>query len=235
MFCIGNSFRFLGICCSYFLLSSLLVLNADENLIFITKAAERYQKEKRELKNYRVKQEVTSKLKEPTGSVIEKRIQVGYFRSPEEFIFICKEIEINGMKQILNKPLIERASKTEWEWISKEGLQLHNFQILSTDSKLVKYMVSPKKIETGFFRGQIWIQPDTGKIIKIIKEPIIKKKEMMQYFIELSFEKDYLFQVPSKTILKAIYQVNNRTTEVEVEARLQDYQFNIDFTQEIPK
>ncbi|HMV41571.1 MAG TPA: hypothetical protein PK079_17505 [Leptospiraceae bacterium] len=208
---------------------------AQENYTFLNRAADRFQKEKVELKNYRVKQEVASKIKETSGSVIEKRFQIGYFRSPDEFIFICRELEINGMKQFLNKPLIERTSKTEWDWLSKEGISLHSFQILSIESNAVKYLVSPKKILTGFFRGQIWIQPDSGRILKIIKEPIIKKKEMMQYMIEVNFDKDYRFQMPSRTILRAVYQVGSRITEVEVDARFQDYEFNIDFSQEIPK
>ncbi len=215
----------------FVVLSSLL---ADDTAL-LNKAAELFQKEKAEIKNYRVNQEVISKIKESSGTVIEKRIQAGYFQRPEEYIFVCKEIEINEIKQILTKPLIERASKLEVDWLSREGLTSHSFQILSSDAKTIKYLVSPTKIQSGYFRGQLWVHSQTGRIAKILKEPIIKKREMIKYSLELNFEKEFAFQVPTRTILSAIYQANNRVTEVQVEASFTDYKFNLDLTNELPK
>jgi hypothetical protein len=209
-------------------------LAADNNAL-LNKAAELFQKEKAEIKNYKVNQEVTSKIKEPSGNAIEKRIQVGYFQRPEEYIFICKEIEMNGIKQILAKPLIERVSKLEVDWLSREGLNSHSFQTLSSDSKTIKYLVSPTKIQSGYFRGQLWLDSQTARIVKILKEPILKKREMIKYSLELNFEKEFAFQVPTRTILSAIYQANNQVTEVQVEANFTDYKFNLDLANELPK
>ena len=219
----------------FFVFWTTINLSAQENYTLLNRAAEIFQKEKREIKNYRVRQEVISKIKELSGMVIEKRIQAGYFQSPEEFIFVCKEIEVNGIKQILTKPLIERSSKTEIDWLTREGMASHSFQTLSTDSKIVKYLVSPSKIQSGYFRGQLWLSPQTARIVKILKEPIIKKREMMKYSLELSFEKEFTYQMPTQTLLTAVYQVNNRITEVQIEANFADYKFNQDLSQELPK
>ncbi len=210
-------------------------LPADDNANLLNQSAQLFQKEKREIKNYRVRQEVISKIKESSGSVVEKRIQAGYFQSPEEYIFICKEIEVNGIKQILTKPIIERTNKSEVDWLSMEGIKTHSFQAFYSDSKIVKYLVSPNKIQTGNFRGQLWLNPRTARIIKIIKEPIIKKKEMIKYSIELNFEKDFVFQMPTQTLLNAVYSLNGKTTEILVEANFKDYKFNLDLSQELPK
>ena len=111
----------------------------------------------------------------------------------------------------------------------------HSFQTLSSDSKMVKYLVSPLKIQAGYYRGQLWISQQNAKIIKILKEPIIKKKEMMKYNLELSFEGEQGYQAPSRTFLSAVYQSNNRNTDIEVEAIFKDYRFNLDLNQELPK
>ncbi|MBK7054485.1 MAG: hypothetical protein IPH52_05445 [Leptospiraceae bacterium] len=162
-------------------------------------------------------------------------MQAGYFLAPEEFIFVCKEIEVNGIKQILTKPLIERSSKKEIDWLTREGMASHSFQTISSDSKTVKYLVSPSKIQSGYFRGQLWLSSQTARIVKILKEPIIKKREMMKYSLELSFEKEFTYQMPTQTLLAAVFQVNNRITEVQIEANFADYKFNQDLSQELPK
>lgn len=220
--------------CNLVLLATI-ALSAQENYTLLNRAAEIYQREKKEIKNYRVRQEVISKIKEPSGTVIEKRMQAGYFLAPEEFIFVCKEIEVNGIKQILTKPLIERLSKTEIDWLTREGMASHSFQTISSDSKTVKYLVSPSKIQSGYFRGQLWLSSQTARIVKILKEPIIKKREMMKYSLELSFEKEFTYQMPTQTLLAAVFQVNNRITEVQIEANFADYKFNQDLSQELPK
>ncbi|MBP7281574.1 MAG: hypothetical protein KBA66_08365 [Leptospiraceae bacterium] len=212
-----------------------LSISAEENYVLLNRAADLFQKEKKEIKNYKVKQEVTSTVKESTGIVVEKRIQTGYFQYPDEYIFVCKEIEMNGIKQILAKPLIERINKSEVDWLSKEGLNSHNFQTLSSDAKIVKYLVTPQKIQAGYFRGQIWIDQETARIVKILKEPIIKKKELMKYSLDLNFESKNVFQAPKSTRLFTIYQINNRTTEISVDVRFEDYQYNLDISKEIPK
>lgn len=226
-------FRLIFVFIVYF--SNLVTIQTQENYLVLNRAAELFQKEKIKIKNYRVKQEVTSTIKEPSGSVVEKRIQTGYFQSPDSYIFSCREIEINGIKQILSKPLIEKTSKSEIDWLSKEGISQHNFQTLSSDSKIVKYLVTPQKIKPGYYRGQIWIHQDTARIIKILKEPIIKKKELMKYSLELNFESKDSFQAPKNTRLISAYQIQNRTTEITIEVKFEEYQFNLDLSRELPK
>lgn len=210
-------------------------IQAEENSNLISRAADLFQKEKKEIKNFRVEQEVISKIKETSSSVIEKRIQIGYYKYPDEYIFICKEIELNGIKQILTKPLIERTSKNEVDWLSTEGLKFYSFQSFYSDSKMIKYLVSPNKIQNGFYRGQLWLDLKSARILKILKEPIIKKKEIVTYSIELNFEKDFGFQVPSRTFLNSTYNINGKTTEIQVEAAFNNYKFNLDLSQELPK
>lgn len=210
-------------------------LSADDSYPLIKRAADLFQKEKLEIKTYKVTQDVTSTIKENKTTIVEQRIQTGYFKSPEEYIFITKELELNGIKQILTKPLVERTTKSEIDWLSKLGLTSHSFQLLSSDNKLTKYLVSPLKIQAGYYRGQIWINPQNAKIVKILKEPIIKKREMMKYSLELNFEMNYTYQMPSHTNLTAIYQKENQSTEVKVDVNFKDYQFNIDLTKELPK
>lgn len=212
----------------------VIPLPAQENYTLLNRAAELFQKEKIQIKNFKVNQEVSSKIKETSGTVIENRLQSGFFKSPEEYIFIVKEIEINGMKQFLAKPMIERIFKSEVDWLSKEGISSHSFQTISSDSGIVKYLVNPQKIQPGYYRGQLWLNPKNAKILKILKEPIIKKREMMKYSLELVFDTNYTYQEPSHTLLSAIYQIENRITEVKVEAKFQDYKFNID-PSELPK
>ena len=101
-----------------------LSISAEENYVLLNRAADLFQKEKKEIKNYKVKQEVTSTVKESTGIVVEKRIQTGYFQYPDEYIFVCKEIEMNGIKQILAKPLIERINKSE---VDKRRIKFSQF------------------------------------------------------------------------------------------------------------
>lgn len=210
-------------------------LFAEENSSLLNKAAELFQKEKKDIKSFKVEQEVISKIKESSSSVTEKRIQVGYYKYPDEYIFICKEIELNGIKQILAKPLIEKTSKSEVDWLSVEGLKSYSFQSFYSDSKMIKFLVSPNKIQTGYYRGQLWLDLKTARILKIFKEPIIKKKEIISYSIELNFEKDFGYQVPSRTFLSSIYNINGKTTEVQVEAAFKNYLFNQDLSQELPK
>lgn len=203
-------------------------ISAEENTQLLKRAADLFQKEKREIRNYRVKQEVTSKIKEGSTIITEQRIQIGYFKNPDEYIFVTKEIDVNGLKQFLPKALIERTNKREVDWLSQEGLKTHSFQVLSSDFKSVKYLVNPLKIQAGYYRGQIWINQQNAKIIKILKEPIIKKREVMKYLFELDFEHDYLYQAPSQTHLTAFYQKENQTTEIKVDVIFKEYQFNFD-------
>jgi len=225
--------RHWSIFCWIFCLNTLLL--ADDNYPLIKRAADLFQKEKIEIKTYKVTQEVTSTIKENKTTIVEQRIQTGYFKSPEEYIFVTKELELNGIKQILSKPLIERTTKSEIDWLSPVGLTSHSFQLLSSDNQFAKYLVSPLKIQAGYYRGQIWINPQNARIVKILKEPIIKKREMMKYSLELNFEVNYTYQMPSYTNLTAIYQKDNQSTEIKVDVIFKDYQFNVDLMKELPK
>ena len=208
----------------YFIFSTSFL--AYEHPLLIQRTALLYQKEKANLKNYKSNLETITIVKDNTGKMVEKRIQQNYFNSPSEYIFVTKEIEVNGNKQLLNKDIIERTSKVELDWLSKEGLDFHQFQLIRKDSNIEIFLVQPQIIKQNIYRGQIWIDSSSNKIIKIIKEPILKKKDISRYTIELKFEKVFQVQLPSYTKLVANYLSPNGNTEIEIEVNYKSYQIN---------
>jgi hypothetical protein len=209
----------------FYLIFSLSLFSYEHPLL-IQKAALLYQKEKVNLKNYKSNLETITTVRDSTGKMIEKRVQQNYFNSPSEYIFVTKEIEINGNKQLLNKDIVERTSKVELEWLSREGLDFHQFQLIRTEGKIEIYLVQPQIIKQNIYRGQIWIDSNSNKIVKIIKEPILKKKDIYRYTIELKFDKEFQVQLPSYTKLVANYLTSNGNTEIEVEVNYKSYLLN---------
>ncbi|MCX7998300.1 MAG: hypothetical protein N3A69_05025, partial [Leptospiraceae bacterium] len=110
------------------LVKIFLFLLFTQNLLYaappeiIEKAASIYQKERRELKNYKVRHLVVSKIQSSSQVFLEKRVQVGYFIAPDRFLFIIKEKWVNGELISNSKEEIEKSTKRELDWLSPQGL-----------------------------------------------------------------------------------------------------------------
>ena len=79
----------------------------------LQKSSKEYDRERRLIKNYKVFQEITSEIKSPTGSTLEKRKQIGYFVAPDKFFFFTKEKLINNQLVNLSQNEVERTTKKE--------------------------------------------------------------------------------------------------------------------------
>lgn len=162
--------------------------------------------------------------------VSEKRKQAGYFIAPSEYIFVIHEVEINGEKVFLPKPKIEKTKKEEVDWFSKEGFPNHKFEIHNSDKPgVVIYTVSPLKLLPGYFRGQVYINADSGKILKIVKEPIIRKYNIISQRVDIDFKDFQGFQMPYQTRLQGIYMEKEKQKQVDLSIEMKTYEFNLDF------
>ncbi len=202
-------------------------LFSDKIPEIILDASKNYLKEKESIKNYKSTQNLVSTIISNQGKVIEKRFQTGIYLSNGEYTYITHELELNGVKQILNKELVEKSTKGDFDWLTKEGLDTHNFLENDSDIYIKKILVSPKILKPNYYRGQIWFDSKTKRIIKIIKEPIIKRKGIEKYFLELKFEKIYPYQMPSSTKLISSYNFGHGLNKIDIEIEYLNYEFNL--------
>lgn len=204
-----------------------LSIYSDKIPDIILEASKIYLQEKQNIKNYKSKQNLVSTIISNDGKVVEKRFQTGIYLSNGEYTYITHELELNGNKQILNKEIIEKSTKQDFDWLTKEGLETHNFLENDSDFYIKKFLVNPKILKPNYYRGQIWFDSKTKKLLKIIKEPIIKKKGIEKYRLELKFEKSYQFQMPSNTKLISNYNFGQGLNKIEIDIEYLDYQFNL--------
>jgi hypothetical protein len=205
----------------------LISLSPEKVPDIVLEASKIYFTEKENIKNYKSKQNLISTVNSAQGKIIEKRFQTGIYLSNGEYTYITHELELNGIKQILNKDIIEKSYKQDFDWLTKDGLDSHTFIENDSDSNYRKFLVNPKILRPNFYRGQIWIDLKTKRIFRIMKEPIIKKKGIEKFFLELRFEKKFQYQMPSSTKLIANYNYGQGLQKVEIDIDFLEYQFNL--------
>lgn len=196
----------------------------------LQKSSKEYDRERRLIKNYKVFQEITSEIKSPTVSTIEKRKQIGYFVAPDKFFFFTKEKLINNQLVNVSQNEVERTTKKEIDWLSSEGLKKYQFSLLEEGQNYFHLYVLPHEKFPDAMKGEIWIHKDTGKISRILKEPVNPKPGFESYKTEVFFDIPYLFQEPSFTRVQAVYFENAKRMEAKVEVLFSDYQFNVNLT-----
>lgn len=211
----------------FFLILSLS-LHAGEIPEPIRRSSATYESEKKFLKNYRVLQDILSETRSGGTSQIEKRKQVGYFVAPNKFFFFPKEKSINNSSIVIKPNEIEKSVRTELEWISSSGLQKYEFFLLDEGLNHLHYSVSPKFDFPGATRGELWIQKENGKLLRIFKEPFKKKEGMESLKTEVYFDYNMKYQEPSFTRLQAIFTDKNQRIETKVEVIFSNYEFNVD-------
>jgi len=207
----------------------ILILNlySEEIPEQIKKSALIYQKERNQIKNYRVSQDITSITRSMGYETIEKRKQVGYFVSPNRYFFFTKERNVNNSPLPVNDSNPEKSIKKDIEWLSTDGIKRFDFTLIQEGVSYLHYSVSPKQNSTDT-RGEIWINKDTGKIIRMNKEPHTLKDGMEVFKTELYFDVNFSYQEPSFTRLHATFYENGKKVETKVEVLFYDYQFNVD-------
>lgn len=194
----------------------------------IEKAASIYQKERRELKNYKVRHLVVSKIQSSSQVFLEKRVQVGYFIAPDRFLFIIKEKWVNGELVSNSKEDVEKSSKRELDWLSPQGLKEYQFTYIDGNETVAKYKVSTAKKHRDYYSGEIWLDPITYKIIKIIKQPTELPQGYEKFQTELYFDQSLPFQEPYLSKLEAIfYNEKMEKTFAYVDASFSNYEFNV--------
>lgn len=205
--------------------NSLLYATIPE---IVEKAAQLYQKERKELKNYKVKHLVVSKIQSPSQTLVEKRVQIGYFVAPDKFLFIIKEKWINGEPVLLQKEEVEKSSKREIDWLSIKGLREYQFKFVDGNETVAKYKVTSNKKGRDYYNGEIWIDPVTYKILKIIKEPSELPNGYEKFQTELYFDSSLPYQEPYLSKLEAIfYNEKMEKTYAYVDASFSNYEFNV--------
>jgi len=193
----------------------------------IKKSALIYQKERNQIKNYRVSQDITSITRSMGYETIEKRKQIGYFVSPNRYFFFTKERIINNSPLPVNDSSPEKSLKKDIEWLSVDGTKRFDFTLIQEGGSYLHYSVIPKQ-NTNESKGEIWINKETGKIIRMIKEPRTLKEGLEVFKTELYFDVNFSYQEPSFTRLHATFYENGKKVETKVEVLFYDYQFNVD-------
>ncbi len=193
----------------------------------IKKSALIYQKERNLIKNYRVSQDITSITRSMGYETIEKRKQIGYFVSPNRYFFFTKERIINNSPLPVNDSSPEKSLKKDIEWLSVDGIKRFDFTLIQEGGSYLHYSVIPKQT-TGESKGEIWINKETGKIIRMVKEPRTLKEGLEAFKTELYFDVNFSYQEPSFTRLLATFYENGKKVETKVEVLFYDYQFNVD-------
>jgi hypothetical protein len=195
-----------------------------------------YEQQRKVLKNFKVHQEVRSEIIGESKNFLEKRKQIGYFISPDRYLFFIKSREINGEKIQIQSNEFEKNTKKDLVWISKEGLEKHKFSFLGEEQGILKFLVVPIVINSEAQRGEIWIHKKNHKLYRIFKEPIKMPEGFESYSTEIFFDLDLIYQEPSFTKLKAVYLENGRRMEAKVEAIFYSYEFNLDLSKlEVPE
>jgi hypothetical protein len=202
-----------------------LLANPPDTVLY---AAQIYQAERSKLQNYKVRHIVVSKLESSSETYIEKRIQTGYFISPDKFFFLIKEKWINHQPVKVKKDEVEKSTKREIEWLSKRGIKEYKFSYIGGNEQVAKFKVQSPHINRDWYNGEIWIHPSQYKILKIIREPSLLPVGYEKYTTELHFDTDLPFQEPYLSKLEAIF-INERgeKTYVLVDASFTEYEFNI--------
>ncbi len=194
----------------------------------VEKASQLYQREKRELKNYKVKHLIVSKIQSPSQTLIEKRIQIGYFVAPNKFLFLIKEKWINGEPIALQKEEIEKSTKRDIDWLSAKGLKDYTFKFIDGNETITKYKVIANKKGRDYYNGELWIDPVTYKILKIIKEPTELPSGYEKFQTELYFDSSLPYQEPYLSKLEAVfYNEKMEKTHAYVDASFSNYEFNL--------
>jgi hypothetical protein len=196
----------------------------------ILKSSKEYDRERKQIKNYKVLQEITSEMKTPLGVNVEKRKQVGYFVIPDKYFFFTKEKTINGQLISASSSDVEKTTKKEIEWLSAEGLRKYQFSLIEEGFYYHHFYVLPKEKFSDATKGEIWIQKESGKISRILKEPVSLKPGLEKFQTEIFFDIPFLFQEPSFTRVQAVYYENNKRIEAKVEVIFSEYQFNQDLS-----
>ncbi len=197
--------------------------------IQILKASEIYRLEREKIKTYRVEQEIITKTTDRITSEThtEKRRQSGFFVSPNKYYFVIKEKNVNGVNQEVYGNF-EKAERTKNDWLSKTGLVLFRFQVISDQDDLIKYSVTPKnKNSENSEMGEIWLDLKNSRIKKIIQKPTKLKKGIKSYRLELDFEDNFEFQEPTASTLEVVIQQDGIHKEIKVQAKFRSYEFNI--------
>ena len=114
--------------------------------------------------------------------------------------------------------------------MSAEGLRKYQFSLLEEGFQYHHFYVLPKEKFSDAMKGEIWIQKDTGKITRILKEPAFPKPGLEKFQTEVFFDIPFLFQEPSFTRVQAVYYENNKRVEAKVEVLFSEYQFNMDLS-----
>jgi hypothetical protein len=206
-----------------------LPLFPDEIPALVQKAANLYNSERKLIQNYRVVQNITSELKNSTSVTIEKRNQVGFFISPNQFVFVIKEKTINGKQIPITGKNTEKSQKNDLNWLSDSTISMYQFEELGKNGNISKFFVKPKAYFPDSYEGELWIHEKTHKIIRIIKEPTVKPKGTIKYRTEIFFETNLPYQEPSYTKLNAILETpDGQKMEARVEAIFTNYLFNFD-------
>ena len=193
----------------------------------IKKSAQIYQKERNQIKNYRVSQDITSITRSMGYETIEKRKQIGYFVTPNRYFFFTKERIINNSPLPVNDSSPEKSLKKDIEWLSVDGIKRFDFTLIQEGGSYLHYSVIPKQ-NTNESKGEIWINKETGKIIRMLKEPRTLKEGLEVFKTELYFDVNFSYQEPSFTRLNATFYENGKKVETKVEVLFYDYQFNVD-------
>ena len=214
-----------------FLISLNLLANDIPNIIRLS--SNTYEKERAEVKNYKVHQDIHSETKSGNNTLTERRVQVGYFISPDKYFFFVKEKFINNVQIQIKTNEMEKSTKKEEEWLSSKNLGKYEFKVLEDGVSHIHFSVLPKNIFPDANRGEIWINKENGKIQRIIKEPVKVPNGFESYKTDIFFDFNAKYQEPSFTRLQAIYYENNRRVETKVEVLFSDYQFNLDLNKGI--
>ncbi|MBE7413604.1 MAG: hypothetical protein L6Q54_06190 [Leptospiraceae bacterium] len=204
------------------------ILSTSEIPIPIIKAAEKYRSEREKLKTYQVEQEIltTTIVQNTSESQTEKRKQIGYFVSPNKYYFLIKEKKINGIEQEIYGNL-EKTERQKNDWLSKNGMSLFRFQVISYHDNFIKYSVTPKQTKSHKNeKGEIWIRLKDYRIKKIISEPVLLGKEIQSYQLSLNFEDELEFQEPSQSILNVVLREKDTIKKIRIQADFRKYKFN---------
>ncbi|MCB1176801.1 MAG: hypothetical protein KDK36_04385 [Leptospiraceae bacterium] len=149
--------------------------------------------------------------------------------APNNFIFIIKEKSINGKKIPINPNQTEKSKKNDFNWLFSGIIQNYLFEKFDSSGKIQKFHVRPKANFPDSFEGELWINENNNKIVRIIKRPVILPKGFEKYRTEIFFESTLEFQEPSYTKLNAIYYEPDGTKkQARVEAIFTNYLFNFD-------
>ncbi|MDX1961220.1 MAG: hypothetical protein SFU98_21805 [Leptospiraceae bacterium] len=201
--------------------SSILSKDTPE---VILKASKKYEDEKEILKSYTVEQTVTSEIVSDGKTTIEKRKQIGYFELPSTFIVTILSRDVNGVRVSSSKE-VDKSIKKETQWINKSEVQNHIFEPIAETENVIKFKVTPKERNKDSKKGEIWIQKQSFKIVRIIREPSILEEGYELYRTEVFFEKDLEFQEPTYTKLNAKFIKNGSEITARVEAMFDNYKF----------